>query len=393
MSRREFLKVSAVGVATAAVSGGIAGAVVGAMSNDGDKPSPKTQAPKPVDAKTGATPPLGSQKGMGRATNKEVEIVAPEEKVRYDMIDSHLHFTDFLEDTDGYPALVKAMDVAGVSKAVIFGMPIAKQWDETMAAPPSYYLSNDSRCYYYSATDFLVAEELLLQPKEVQERFMPFCCGFNCNDRFAADHVRQLLRLYPRFWVGIGEIMSRHDDLTALTYGEAPHVNGPGFKGIYDLAAEEGLPVLVHHNITAQSVDKVLYLDELKEALAYNRNCKIIWAHIGISRRVEIQNLTKIADDLLSSNKNLWVDISWLVYEYYFLDEFPDNYFDGDTLDDWVKLIEKYPDRFMIGTDKVGHWATYPAEVVKYYKLLDQLKPATRDKICRENILSLVKRY
>ena len=181
MSRREFLKISAVGVATAAVSGGIAGAVVGAMSNDGDKPSLKPQAPKPVDAKTGATPPLGSQKGMSRATNKEVEIVAPEEKVRYDMIDSHLHFTDFL-----------------------------------------------------------VAEELLLQPKEVQERFMPFCCGFNCNDRFAADHVRQLLRLYPRFWVGIGEIMSRHDDLTALTYGEAPHVNGPGFKGIYDLAAEEG---------------------------------------------------------------------------------------------------------------------------------------------------------
>lgn len=149
----------------------------------------------------------------------------------------------------------------------------------------------------------------------------------------------------------------------------------------------------MHHNITAQSVEKVLYLDELKEALAYNRNCMIIWAHIGISRRVEIQNLTKIADDLLSSNKNLWVDISWLVYDYYFLDEFPDNYFDGDTLDDWVKLIEKYPDRFMIGTDKVGHWATYPAEVVKYYKLLDQLKPATRDKICRENILSLVKCY
>ena len=293
---------------------------------------------------------------------------------------------------DFYKITVAAM-ISPLMYLVIFGMGIAKQWDETMAAPPSYYLSNDSRCYYYSATDFLVAEELLLQPKEVQERFMPFCCGFNCNDRFAADHVRQLLRLYPRFWVGIGEIMSRHDDLTALTYGEAPHVNGPGFKGIYDLAAEEGLPVLVHHNITAQSVDKVLYLDELKEALAYNRNCKIIWAHIGISRRVEIQNLTKIADDLLSSNKNLWVDISWLVYDYYFLDEFPDNYFDGDTLDDWVKLIEKYPDRFMIGTDKVGHWATYPAEVVKYYKLLDQLKPATRDKICRENILSLVKRY
>ena len=58
-----------------------------------------------------------------------------------------------------------------------------------------------------------------------------------------------------------------------------------------------------------------------------------------------------------------------------------------------MNLIEKYPDRFMIGTDKVGHWGTYPAEVVKYYKLLDRLSESTRNKICRENILSLVKKY
>jgi hypothetical protein len=103
--------------------------------------------------------------------------------------------------------------------------------------------------------------------------------------------------------------------------------------------------------------------------------------------------LTKIADSLLANNPNLWVDISWLVYDYYFLDEFPSNYFDGDTLQDWVNLIEKYPDRFMIGTDKVGHWSTYPAEVVKYYKLLDRLSESTCNKICRENILSLVKKY
>lgn len=108
-----------------------------------------------------------------------------------------------MEQTDGFPALCAAMDMAGVSKAVIFGM-------------------------------------------------------------------------------GIGEIMSRHDDLTALTYGEAPHVDGPGFRGIYDLAAAKGLPVLVHYNVTAQNTEKVLYLDELKCALAYNRNCNIIWAHVGI---------------------------------------------------------------------------------------------------------------
>lgn len=153
------------------------------------------------------------------------------------------------------------------------------------------------------------------------------------------------------------------------------------------------MPVLVHHNITAQNVEEVLYLNELKQALAHNRSCKIIWAHIGISRRVELQNLVAIADDLLAENENLWVDISWLVYDYYFLNQFPNNYWDGNSLDDWVRLIEKYPDRFLLGTDKVGHWATYPAEVVKYYKLLNRLQPVTARKVCKDNVLSLLKRY
>ncbi len=309
---------------------------------------------------------------------------------RSGMIDSHLHYLDFLQKTDGFPALVKAMDEAGVEKAVIFGMPIAKQWDSTMPKAPAYYLSNDSRCYYYSATDFILAEELLSQPDEIRERFIPFLCGVNCNDRFSAEHIRQLLGLYPDFWCGIGEIMCRHDDLTALTYGEAPHIDHPAVLDIIDLAAEKDLPLLVHHNITAQNSEEVLYLPELETALAHNRNCTVIWAHAGISRRVEITNLVDILDELLKRNANLRVDISWLVYDYYLLDGFPDRFKDGDTLDDWVKLIRRYPDRFMIGTDAVGHWQNYTKEIRKYDVLLDRLDEKTAEKLRRDNILSAV---
>ncbi len=369
LTRREFLKMSG----ACAVSAALSTVIPTAMAEDA-----VTSASLPVPAS---------------AAGRDITIEAPNERIRYDVIDSHLHYTDFLESTDGFPSLVKAMDLAGVSKSVIFGMPIAKQWDSTMTQAPSYYLSNDSRCYYYSGTDFIVAEELLAQPEEIRNRFFPFCCGINGNDRMAAEHIRQLLRLYPDFWCGIGELMSRHDDLTALTYGEAPHVNHPAFLDIFDLGAEENLPVLIHHNITAQNTEEILYLDELREALEHNRSCKIIWAHVGISRRVEVQNLITIADALLSENANLWIDISWLVYDYYFLDRFPDNYIDGNTSKDWVALIEKHPDRLLLGTDKVGHWATYPAEVVKYYELLDQLKPETAKKLCHDNVLDVVKHY
>lgn len=386
ISRRSFVAVGATalaaGVATALT--GCAPTVSSTATTEGDR----SNVP---DDKVGSTSAQPSS--TATPTDADITIEAPSVEVKHEIVDSHLHFLDFLEKTDGFPALVRAMDLSGVSQSVIFGMGIAKQWDETLDVAPSYYLSNDSRCYYYSGTDFILAEELLAQPAEIRQRFFPFMCGINGNDRFAADHIRQMLRLYPNFWCGIGELMSRHDDLTALTYGEPPHIDHPAFLEIFDLGAEEGLPVLVHHNITAQNSEKIIYREELERALAHNRKCKIIWAHVGISRRVEIQGLTTIADELLSSHKNLTIDISWVVFDYYFMDAFPSTYSDGDTLDDWVRLIEKWPDRFMIGTDKVGHWSTYPAEVVKYYPLLEKLSEETVRKICRDNIKGLVKTY
>lgn len=381
ISRRSFLKIGA--AAAAAVS----------LPNFEVFASDNKKKPLPME---------GHKVTPVNEADENIEIKDPgvELDSKYTIVDSHLHYTDFLAKTDGFPALCKAMDKSGVAKAVIFGLPMAKMWDETMPSAPTYYLSNDSRCYYYSAVDHIVAEELIAQPKEIRDRFFPFCCGVNMADRFAADQIERLLKRYPNFWCGIGELMSRHDDLTALTYGEAPHVNSEAFKRVFDLAARENLPVIVHHNVSAQVTvntdektdDNYLYVHELEEALAHNRQCHIIWAHVGISRRIEVRGLIKTAARLLRENPNLWIDISWVVYDYYFLDAFPSNYYDGDKMQDWVDFIEEFPDRIMIGTDKVGHWKTYPDEVVKYYKLLDLLKPETVSKICRDNILGLVKR-
>ncbi len=390
ITRRDALKLG--GLTLAGVAGGAMLGGCGSNSQASTQASSQKdpRANVPADATGNQISKAGS---VAEPVNIDIQIDDPGVPIRYDIVDCHLHYSDFLEKTDGFPALVKAQDMSGVSESVIFGMGIAKQWDEDTEEAPSYYLSNDSRCYYYSATDFLLAEDLLAQPDNIRKRFHPFLCGINGNDRFAADHIRQLLKVYPNFWEGIGEIMSRHDDLTALTYGEPPHIDHPAFLDVFDLGAEQGLPVMIHHNITAQNTEKVLYLDELRRAAAHNRDCKIIWAHVGISRRVEIQHLPEIAAEMLATNPNLYTDISWVVYDYYIKDDFPSRYKDNDSMDDWVRLIEEYPDRIMVGTDKVGHWKTYPSEVVKYYDLLDKLKPETAKKICRENILGLVKKY
>jgi hypothetical protein len=326
--------------------------------------------------------------------DRKIEIKGMTGRPEYDIVDSHLHFLDFTQDSDGFRALADAMDVCGVSEAVVFGMPMVKKWDFLMNERPLYYLSNDSRCYYYSGTDFILANELLSLPEELRRRFHPFCCGFDCTDKYAATQIERLLQMYPNFWCGIGELMSRHDSLTALTYGEGIRMDSPAFRMIYDLAADYGLPVLIHHNLAPQYGKDPIYEEELSRALDYNRNCRIIWAHVGVSREIDLEDLLIIAGNLLHDNSNLYVDISWLFFENYvrgdLLKGVEDN---GIFVDMWATLIEKYPDRFMIGSDVTGHWANYPKEISKYYLLLNRLTPETAENLCRKNVLSLIKRW
>ncbi|MBQ1355087.1 MAG: hypothetical protein IIY72_01245, partial [Solobacterium sp.] len=99
--------------------------------------------------------------------------------------------------------------------------------------------------------------------------------------------------------------------------------------------------------------------------------------------------ITIKASQLLRSTK---VPVEIDVYDYYVLDNFPDHYADNDTPADWVRLIEDYPDRFMLGTDVVGRWDKYVQEIRKYDVLLEKLTPDTAEKLCRDNILAVMKK-
>ena len=85
---------------------------------------------------------------------------------KYAIVDGHLHFLSFVQETDGMAKFIKAMDDTGVRESVVIGMPVVKKWDEGDEQRPTYYLDNDSRTYWYSATDFLVARAVLDLPKE-----------------------------------------------------------------------------------------------------------------------------------------------------------------------------------------------------------------------------------
>ena len=311
------------------------------------------------------------------------DVVDGHSKPKYSIVDGHLHLLDFVQETSGLDALLKAMDDTGVAESVVIGMPLVKKWDEGDDRRPTYYLDNDSRTYWYSATDFLVARAVLDLPKNQQARLHPFLCGFNIADRNAVDHVERMLAQYPDFWQGIGEVFLRHDDLTALTYGDVPRATSKAFARLLDLAAARNLPVLIHSNIGPAWREQSDYLDELESAIRAHPNTRMIWAHAGISRRIVIPDHTDILRRMLGQYPNLTIDLSWVIFD--------QEIAPGGMLDrKWVSLIDAYPSRFVIGSDTVARFDQYKTTLQRYYLLLDALAPETARKVARDNFLALV---
>jgi len=302
------------------------------------------------------------------------------------LTDCHVHLVDFLQHSDGINAVLAAMDRAGVDEAMISGMPLVKQWSMNEPIQPKYYLEDDARCYWYSATDVFVAREVEKLSPEKRKRFHPFICGFNGKDRNAVEHVQRMLEWYPGLWEGIGEVMTRHDDLTALTYGEVAHADSISLDPVYDLAGEKDMPVSIHSDVSSVWKRDPIYLGEIENAVKKHPKTRFIWCHAGISRRIEVPTLTKELTRLLKTYPNLYIDVSWVVYE---MDLAPN----GIPNQQWIDLIEAFPKRFMIGSDKVGKFDDYPTEIRKFDPFLAKLKPETARGLAHDNFLSVLPKH
>jgi hypothetical protein len=311
------------------------------------------------------------------------QTVEPHTAAKYSMVDGHLHYLNFVQETAGMDAFFKAMDDTGVAESVVIGMPVVKTWEESEDTRPTYYLDNDARTYWYSATDFLVAHAIQQLPKDKQKRLHPFICGINSADRNAVDHVERMLAIYPDFWQGIGEVFFHHDDLTAMTYGATARPNSKAFDRLLEVAEKHDLPILVHSNIGPAWLEQPSYLGELESALKNHPRNRIIWAHAGISRRIIIANHTDIIRQMLQKYPNLTIDISWVIFEQEIAPK-------GELDPRWPRLIEDFPTRFVIGSDVVGNFDQYKPTLQRYYVLLDALGPKTAKKVAHDNFLAVL---
>ncbi len=295
---------------------------------------------------------------------------------KYRLVDAHLHVVNFVQETPGGDALIHYMDQANVDKAVVFGLPVSKMWTEYDREPPDYYLANDSPCYYYGYTDVIVAEMYRKLPAEQQARLYPTIAGVNPVDRFALRHVERLYEQYPDVWAGIGELLLRHDDLTAFTYGENPRANHQALWPIYQFAADHDLPVLLHQNVTSVTKsDHPVFLHELEEALREFPRTRFVFAHCGMSRRVNVPFYHQMVERLLEAYPQLCVDYSWIIYDVAIAPN-------GTPDPAWLELTEKYSERICLGSDLVTKFERLGPELQRYDIFLDELSETARANVC-----------
>lgn len=307
----------------------------------------------------------------------------------YRYSDAHLHTVDFFQEGQPLAALIAAMEAANVGNAMVAGIPLMKKWQEDEPKRPDTYAGDDAAVYWFSATDAYLAEALEALPEHQRRRLHPFLSGINPTDKNATLHLERMVTLYPGLWQGIGEIITRHDDLTALTDGETPRANSEAMYRVYAFAERHDLPVLLHSNITSKRERNALYAGEVEAALEQFPQVRFIWAHAGTSKTLhrfqgKLDFLYTEIERLLGAHDNLSIDLSWTVLRPYLLDD------NDRPAPRWLNLVSRYPDRFLIGSDLLGRYKNLGNKLNDYELFLRALPEDTARAVARDNFLALL---
>ena len=284
--------------------------------------------------------------------------------------DVHFHLTNYIQEGSDIHDFLKIMGTR-VGRVALFGIPLQQEWSYQNSGDfaPTYYLQTDAPLYYYSFTDAHIAMAYRSLSKEQQARFDPMITGFNPADMYAADHIRRVLQTFPGVFSGIGEFTIHKEFVSAKVAGETASLRNPALDKILDFAAEAGLVVLIHNDMDvpfAKPGTEPAYLSQMKLVLARHPKTTIIWAHTGMGRVVRpVQGHAAVIEAILKDPQfnNVYFDISWDEVAKYLMST-------PESIRISADLINRYPDRFLFGTDEVA-----PDSQEKYLRVYEQYGP------------------
>ncbi|HLH31774.1 MAG TPA: amidohydrolase family protein [Terriglobia bacterium] len=272
----------------------------------------------------------------------------------YEFNDSHFHLTNYIQEGPSIREFLKMMG-GTVGRSTLFGIPLQQQWSYRISADnaPTYYLQTDAPLYYYSFTDAAIATAYLSLTQQERTRFDPLITGFNPSDMYGADHIRRVLLTFPGVFCGIGEFTIHKEFVSSKTAGGPASLFDPAVDRVLGFAEEAGLVALIHNDVDipfAKPEDPPAYLDGMKALLRQHPGTTIIWAHMGVGRVVRpISHHTGMIENILQDPgmRHVMFDISWDEVAKYVVAS-------PESLKLTADLINKYPDRFLFGTDSLA---------------------------------------
>jgi hypothetical protein len=288
----------------------------------------------------------------------------------YEFHDSHFHLTNYIQegiDIHRYLALMGRR----VGRSTLFGLPLQQQWSYRISGDdaPTYYLDTDARLYYYSFTDAAIAMTYRSLTKADQARFDPMITGFNPTDMYAADHIRRVLLTFPGVFSGIGEFSVHKEFVSSKIAGDVASLTDPALDRLLDFAAEVGLVVLLHNDVDRpfpRRDEPPKFLSEFKELLRRHPDASIIWAHVGVGRVIQpVHDHMAMVEDILEDPacSRVCFDISWDEVAKYVVSS-------PQATQRVADVINRYPDRFLFGTDNVA-----PADSASHFKVYEMYQP------------------
>jgi hypothetical protein len=297
--------------------------------------------------------------------------------------DSHFHQTNYIQEGIEPRQFLKIM-AKRVERSTLFGIPLQQHWSYANSGDyaPTYYLHTDAPLYYYSFTDAYIASLYHALSKEEQARFDPMITGFNPADMYGVDHIRRVLKTFPGVFTGIGEFTIHKEFVSAKIPGETASLTNPALDRILQFAAESGLVVILHSDVDmpfAKTDAEPVYLSQMKALLKRHPKATIIWAHVGLGRivhpiRVSAEAAERspahvsIVEGMLADPafSHVSFDISWDEVAKYAVAT-------PEAIQRVAAMLNKYPDRFLFGTDTVA-----PSGPAPYYAVFDMWAPVWR---------------
>jgi hypothetical protein len=297
--------------------------------------------------------------------------------------DSHFHLTNYIQQGIDARQFLQIMGTR-VRRSTLFGIPLQQMWSHTNSGDfaPTYYLQSDAPLYYYSFTDAYIASMYRSLTPEQQARFDPMITGFNPADMYGVDHIRRVLKTFPGVFTGIGEFSVHKEFVSAKIHGETASLTNPALDRILDFAAEAGLVVILHNDIDvpfAKQDAEPVYLTQMKALLKRHPKTTIIWAHIGLGRIVHPVQVSEetvlrhpgqlgIVEAIVTDSAfdHVSFDISWDEVAKYAIAS-------PESIKRVAAMLNKYPERFLFGTDTVA-----PAGPAPYYAVFDMWAPIWR---------------